>query len=143
MYSICVLIYLLVFVFFFSSRRRHTRCALVTGVQTCALPISSVPEFVKRTRSIEGKRPQTAAASSASIRLCPPRTMPPSRARSIDCRITGSEWPNSPAVRTEEHTYERQSLMRNAYDVCCLKQKKQTRHEQRTTDMYLYQHSNA
>src|SRR3546814_5679538 len=27
--------------FFFSSRRRHTRCALVTGVQTCALPIYS------------------------------------------------------------------------------------------------------
>src|SRR3546814_7750265 len=27
---------------FFSSRRRHTRCALVTGVQTCALPIWSV-----------------------------------------------------------------------------------------------------
>src|SRR3546814_8169700 len=30
--------------FFFSSRRRHTRCALVTGVQTCALPIS--PDLV-------------------------------------------------------------------------------------------------
>src|SRR3546814_7987245 len=30
--SLCVL-------FFFSSRRRHTSCALVTGVQTCALPI--------------------------------------------------------------------------------------------------------
>src|SRR3546814_15430748 len=28
------------YIFFFSSRRRHTRCALVTGVQTCALPIS-------------------------------------------------------------------------------------------------------
>src|SRR3546814_10464632 len=28
--------------FFFSSRRRHTRCALVTGVQTCALPIYKV-----------------------------------------------------------------------------------------------------
>src|SRR3546814_1610170 len=27
------------FFFFFSSRRRHTSCALVTGVQTCALPI--------------------------------------------------------------------------------------------------------
>src|SRR3546814_9482269 len=27
--------------FVFSSRRRHTRCALVTGVQTCALPISA------------------------------------------------------------------------------------------------------
>src|SRR3546814_18982879 len=31
-----------VFVFFFSSRRRHTRCALVTGVQTCALPIYDI-----------------------------------------------------------------------------------------------------
>src|SRR3546814_3230231 len=30
---------LLFFFFFFSSRRRHTSCALVTGVQTCALPI--------------------------------------------------------------------------------------------------------
>src|SRR3546814_3696846 len=29
-----------VYVFVLSSRRRHTRCALVTGVQTCALPIS-------------------------------------------------------------------------------------------------------
>src|SRR3546814_4572853 len=29
--------------FFFSSRRRHTRCALVTGVQTCALPIYIKP----------------------------------------------------------------------------------------------------
>src|SRR3546814_10886974 len=28
--------------FFFSSRRRHTRCALVTGVQTCALPICAI-----------------------------------------------------------------------------------------------------
>src|SRR3546814_7121701 len=28
--------------FFFSSRIRHTRCALVTGVQTCALPISAM-----------------------------------------------------------------------------------------------------
>src|SRR3546814_20739181 len=32
--------------FFFSSRRRHTRCALVTGVQTCALPI--LPAFPAR-----------------------------------------------------------------------------------------------
>src|SRR3546814_5337191 len=28
-------------VYFYSSRRRHTRCALVAGVQTWALPISS------------------------------------------------------------------------------------------------------
>src|SRR3546814_4487495 len=35
------MLYHVVFIvlFFFSSRRRHTRCALVTGVQTCALPI--------------------------------------------------------------------------------------------------------
>src|SRR3546814_3646868 len=37
--------------FFFSSRRRHTRCALVTGVQTCALPISDKigARIVRRT----------------------------------------------------------------------------------------------
>src|SRR3546814_9668568 len=31
---------------FFSSRRRHTRCALVTGVQTCALPICASVEAI-------------------------------------------------------------------------------------------------
>src|SRR3546814_8272040 len=36
----CLLMFLSL-LFFFSSRRRHTRCALVTGVQTCALPIST------------------------------------------------------------------------------------------------------
>src|SRR3546814_12933666 len=45
------------FCFFFSSRRRHTRCALVTGVQTCALPIclgSKVPTVLpmRITRSL-------------------------------------------------------------------------------------------
>src|SRR3546814_2197180 len=35
------LLILLGYCFFFSCRRRHTRCALVTGVQTCALPIYS------------------------------------------------------------------------------------------------------
>src|SRR3546814_1834654 len=37
--------------FFFTSRRRHTRCALVTGVQTCALPISGdlIMTDIKRT----------------------------------------------------------------------------------------------
>src|SRR3546814_13940587 len=42
--------------FFFSSRRRHTRCALVTGVQTCALPIS---RFHQRRRAT--RRPPRAA----------------------------------------------------------------------------------
>src|SRR3546814_11085387 len=35
--------------FFFSSRRRHTRCALVTGVQTCALPICSASAAEEQT----------------------------------------------------------------------------------------------
>src|SRR3546814_5981442 len=34
--------------FFFSSRRRHTRCALVTGVQTCALPILHMVEIAEK-----------------------------------------------------------------------------------------------
>src|SRR3546814_17668915 len=34
--------------FFFSSRRRHTRCALVTGVQTCALPISALLRLINQ-----------------------------------------------------------------------------------------------
>src|SRR3546814_3100798 len=42
-------------IFFFSSRRRHTRCALVTGVQTCALPISipDSPSVADRLRRLE------------------------------------------------------------------------------------------
>src|SRR3546814_3059419 len=39
---------------FFSSRRRHTRCALVTGVQTCALPISCL--LVAARRLARGSR---------------------------------------------------------------------------------------
>src|SRR3546814_4959105 len=50
----CFCVYCL---FFFSSRRRHTRCALVTGVQTCALPIWSVrarcPSRGSRKRTVE------------------------------------------------------------------------------------------
>src|SRR3546814_7735767 len=38
--------------FFFSSRRRHTRCALVTGVQTCALPISHLHNFADIARQL-------------------------------------------------------------------------------------------
>src|SRR3546814_4611130 len=56
----------MVFYLFCSSRRRHTRCALVTGVQTCALPISGA---IVNTGSItvEGN-------DSAGIRLGGPLT---------------------------------------------------------------------
>src|SRR3546814_17141175 len=47
--------------FFFSSRRRHTRCALVTGVQTCALPICplaarGLPVPVLRGTTVDRRR---------------------------------------------------------------------------------------
>src|SRR3546814_13323014 len=48
------------FVFFFSSRRRHTRCALVTGVQTCALPI-----WKCRRRQYRGRIPDYSPAPAA------------------------------------------------------------------------------
>src|SRR3546814_7302376 len=40
----CLIVWFGFSFFFFSSRRRHTSCALVTGVQTCALPISGNPD---------------------------------------------------------------------------------------------------
>src|SRR3546814_1421699 len=49
---VCIFGYLS-YMFFFSSRRRHTRCALVTGVQTCALPISGQNDLDKQIIEIE------------------------------------------------------------------------------------------
>src|SRR3546814_8881860 len=54
-------------VFFCASRRRHTRCALVTGVQTCALPIfqrnwvAYAPLHHRRASLIAGKLPHVSA----------------------------------------------------------------------------------
>src|SRR3546814_6634051 len=51
--------------FFFSSRRRHTRCALVTGVQTCALPISTA-------RTTIPSRPTTCVSSTRTAKAALP-----------------------------------------------------------------------
>src|SRR3546814_1018635 len=54
------------FCFFFSSRRRHTRCALVTGVQTCALPIlDAAQDFAEALASCK----REAAASFGDDRV--------------------------------------------------------------------------
>src|SRR3546814_4658677 len=55
-------------VFVFSSRRRHTRCALVTGVQTCALPISMLAfeAALARAEGSVGVIPQAAAERIAA-----------------------------------------------------------------------------
>src|SRR3546814_26310 len=47
-----VLLLFCFFFFLFSSRRRHTRCALVTGVQTCAPPISDVIQFLDQPADV-------------------------------------------------------------------------------------------
>src|SRR3546814_18716585 len=63
--SLQCLLYLNLLVFF-SSRRRHTRCALVTGVQTCALPIwknhATVPVSRPISRSVIGRRTRASAS---------------------------------------------------------------------------------
>src|SRR3546814_3176214 len=134
------------FRFFFSSSRRHTRCALVTGVQTCALPI--VGELIARVRGVlrraagRGSNVVTAGRlrvdtqrmtvdlNGVPVRLSPlefrlldylvhqgDRAVP---AHEIADHLYG-------AARSEEHTSELQSLMRISYAVFCLKKKTKKR----------------
>src|SRR3546814_5123748 len=112
--------------FFFSSRRRHTRCALVTGVQTCALPILNffgcgacggffclafrllgiaigssddlIPIFVDDLRQ---RRDFPAAEEQQVLRLATFRRL------ALDVGQGSSD----------EHTSELQSLMRSSYAV--------------------------
>src|SRR3546814_16878564 len=61
MFDVCFLLFVVfcycwLYFFFFSSRRRHTRCALVTGVQTCALPIYQGIENVAGKRLVAEQR---------------------------------------------------------------------------------------
>src|SRR3546814_13025509 len=63
------------FILLFASRRGHTRCALVTGVQTCALPIATIraarilPQFARRY----WPRPRARRRSAIGGRPLPPR----------------------------------------------------------------------
>src|SRR3546814_10614635 len=147
------------YIFFVSSRRRHTRCALVTGVQTCALPTSArrrAPGAGRRSRyhrhprppreggpdavagGRERARPQhcqrlyrtgvgvmrtqrhaqwlpRSVAAAAVLLLAALLTAPAGLALAADntawddirAQLYGSE-------RSEEHTSELQSLMRNS-----------------------------
>src|SRR3546814_1796510 len=108
-------------IFFFSSRRRHTRCALVTGVQTCALPIyeqhAGGVEFGRDTTQVVQDDAGFGAGlvGSGDDRLF--------RGFGLDDFEHGF----SAADRSEEHTSELQSLMRISYAVFCLKKKKQNK----------------
>src|SRR3546814_3635944 len=124
----------------FSSRRRHTRCALVTGVQTCALPIcwrcsdtslattSSLSRPPSCTLLIEVEaqnRSLPSVCSSASTLF---QRMSPTGAASALC-CAGSSNSDASVARSEEHTSELQSLMRISYAVVCLKKKQQLEHK--------------
>src|SRR3546814_2680635 len=130
--------------FFFSSRRRHTRCALVTGVQTCALPI------LRRGESESGivaqghtgpRLPADRIESLLGVGKAAPRIGLRGDGQNLalagrvrlggegvhnpSFQKTKRAWPSRMAHRrSEEHTSELQSLMRISYAVFCLKKKK-------------------
>src|SRR3546814_2255871 len=78
--------------FFFSSRRRHTRCALVTGVQTCALPISRRRR--RRARVARARpcphAPSRRTGTSPAGRATPTRSARRNRVRPCPGAATGA-----------------------------------------------------
>src|SRR3546814_1347699 len=135
------MVFVCVCYFFFSSRRRHTRCALVTGVQTCALPISvgdaeapaqpGAADFLMDHRFVRASSPAAAiglgnaGAEQAGVGGLLPR-FGIDRAARLPRRRLGHELAFEKARdlfaeqgefvvdpgRSEEHTSELQSLMR-------------------------------
>src|SRR3546814_9493732 len=117
--------------FFFSSRRRHTRCALVTGVQTCALPICGNKQAPHNPLTRFGNGgPELRSTWMCKCRECmdaqerPAFGLNPGYHRSRICH---------PRLRSEEHTSELQSLMRISYAVFCLKKKKHNNKYEKNT----------
>src|SRR3546814_10216536 len=110
---------------FFSSRRRHTMCELVTGVQTCALPIClracHSGAAVRSRRQAEPRRGPQHLRWTAF----PPQGL----ARATAVLLHQREG----RARSEEHTSELQSLMRISYAVFCLKKTKYT-------DLHIHTH---
>src|SRR3546814_3427822 len=135
------------FLFFFSSRRRHTRCALVTGVQTCALPI-----FAFAMWCLQLAAPFVFVLSIPYVLWLDRRLVDPKDgAYALGAWLMGTEPADPQAIanhlrswavkgfylafmlaivpggfgdfirRSEEHTSELQSLIRNSYAVFCLK----------------------
>src|SRR3546814_1971632 len=127
--------------YFISSRRRHTGCALVTGVQTCAHPICFVsqPTLSVAIRKLEDElgvvlferggtevgitpiglrvvaQAQRVLEESANLREV---------ARQGHDPLAGPLRVGVIHTRSEEHTSELQSLMRISYAVFCSKKKK-------------------
>src|SRR3546814_3453112 len=132
--------------FFFSSRRRHTRCALVTGVQTCALPISArrkiAPRFpvardahrqqyriIAKAREPVRRPAEAGAIFGRELAVEPVRDAgeprPAHRGIAAERRVGIPQFGAEDLLvaraldRSEEHTSELQSLMRISYAVFC------------------------
>src|SRR3546814_2608873 len=127
-----------------ASRIRRTRCALVTGVQTCALPIYRAVERDSASIVLVHNHPSggptpseadissterlAALASNLGIELTGHIVVSRSGHALIGQRPHGRGLmemvKNHLLRRSEEHTSELQSLMRNSYAVFCLNKKK-------------------
>src|SRR3546814_11087076 len=83
--------------FFFSSRRLHTRCALVTGVQTCALPILQGHEIAARARF--------------GIALAPADFAARDRVEILDLLLLGPELQQRGAEHPDTEAVERRARM--------------------------------
>src|SRR3546814_3609391 len=128
-YCFFVSIVYLFFVFFFSSRRRHTRCALVTGVQTWLFrsPAQGAErgKRVRHLRQVRIREPRRIGEGPRRIVHRRGRGGEgAARARRHDRRGHRGQYRDWARARSEEHTSELQSLMRISYAVFCLKKKK-------------------
>src|SRR3546814_1129914 len=141
-FVLCVsrIIFCCSFCFFFSSRRRHTICALVTGVQTCALPISIAFAFLYHylpDRRVRWRQALLGGLITAglfvlgrwAIGLYLSEAAPGSAYGSMGALVLLLVWMYYAAAvffigalitRSEEHTSELQSLMPISYAVFCL-----------------------
>src|SRR3546814_2727543 len=135
--------------FYFSSRRRHSICALVTVVQTCALPIFVYQQNGAATdgnvRHIESRKVPTIPIKQQKINdvpvldaidhiaygsaqyaheRCAKQGLARAAPQQVNNKPRGSQSDGGKEPRSEEHTSELQSLMRISYAVFCLKKKK-------------------
>src|SRR3546814_5424248 len=142
--------------FFFSSRRLHTRCALVTVVQTCALPIFSrfadrvgvaigfdralsndlQIENGKLTGTVAKPIVDSAAKEKALVDSAAALGIPLTQTLAI-----GDGANDLPMIRSEEHTSELQSLMRISYAVFCLQTTKTKKASKAANDTPQLQHN--
>src|SRR3546814_3760907 len=126
---------MVLYCFFFSSRRRHTRCALVTGVQTCALPIFrggfTYPVLLASPLHGNGLAFELPPTSQMGCRTNLSNIFAGrfTRFPILRCKIhrqllpRRSPWNSQLRPRSAEHTSEFQSLMLISYLVFCFKKK--------------------